>query len=95
MREGGMQRAVDLSSLERHAHTSCVLIIPRYALKKKLFSSANTSTGQRSFPASETSSRPMSLLSNGTGGHRSNSFVSSVLFVERDSDFSILANLLI
>lgn len=29
-----MQRAVDLSSLERHAHTSCVLIIPRYALKK-------------------------------------------------------------
>lgn len=31
---GGVQRAVDLSSLERHAHTSCVLIIPRYALKK-------------------------------------------------------------
>ena len=32
---GGAQRAVDLSSLERHAHTSCVLIIPGYALKKK------------------------------------------------------------
>lgn len=32
--EGNAQRAVDLSSLERHAHTSCVLIIPGLRIKK-------------------------------------------------------------
>lgn len=33
-KEGNAQRAVDLSSLERHAHTSCVLIIPGLRIKK-------------------------------------------------------------
>ena len=49
--EGNAQRAVDLSSLERHAHTRCVLIIPGLRIKKYCLARR----------ADETSSRPMNL----------------------------------
>lgn len=61
---GGAQRAVDLSSLERHAHTSCVLIIPGYALKKK----KNCSARERGMgPSSRSMNLPRGGINWGGG----------------------------